>query len=142
MRTDRQAYRHSDRPKYSPSPLGGAGIKFNDIREQILNRNLEKYKLLDWFSLSHLRTALTSKLLELFTRFKRQTMGLCWLLVKTRNPARFKVAPGRVRVLQPFPGSVRVPGTRRGLLVTMRLACLPPSLPLISPISSPERPAR
>jgi hypothetical protein len=56
----RQAYRHSDRPKYSPSPLGGGGIKLNDIGEQILNRNLEKYKLLDWFSLSHLRTGITS----------------------------------------------------------------------------------
>ena len=41
--TGKQAYRHSDRPKYSPSPLGGAGKKCNDIREQILNRNLEKY---------------------------------------------------------------------------------------------------
>jgi hypothetical protein len=44
-------------------------------------------------------------------------MGLCWLLVKTRKPARFKVAPGRVRVLNAFPGSGRVPGTRRALTI-------------------------
>ena len=48
-------------------------------------------------------------------------MGLCWLLVKTRKPARFKVAPGRVRVLNAFPGSGRVPGTRRALPVCVCL---------------------